>query len=420
MALDQSEYQHIEDLKNNEKKDAEDELYSNIESWTKKNTTKTLGLTTFVDDCKVKSNEDDNDDTMFDSFPSIRDISYVKFKHTPRAFKTPIRESTFLKETEFLVKNRPYISNNKYFNSSTDITETDSLWIKKKGDTFFCNGDYVSAINAFSEAYEKNEQLIQALTNRSLCYLHLGEMERCIRDGENAIQMFQNKTFDSSLSTSETKALHKKVLIRIATAYSHIDVGSISCHETALDYLEQATTLDESDALLARDISRLKVILNAMTLKSQGDQFLAGGQIEAAIKSYRNAILKENSLICAKVNCATAYLLIGETTKCISLCSDALDMLKLLGPSKFHNLQPIGTIPMPGTNLRRNLTIATLSKRAEAYIVEQKLDQALTDLKMIHIISKYLDNEVNIQADIDHLMINKGGAKCNSNCITLS
>ena len=70
MALDQSEYQHIEDLKNNEKKDAEDELYSNIESWTKNNTTKTLELTTFVDDCKVKSNEDDNDDTMFDSFPS--------------------------------------------------------------------------------------------------------------------------------------------------------------------------------------------------------------------------------------------------------------------------------------------------------------------------------------------------------------
>lgn len=434
MDLDDAEYQHIEDLKKKEKEEAENVLYKSIANWNTDDNNKEERKESLSTDSsqkliateeneeeeKIISNEEENEkqthhytEDIFNRsnlkpLPEVRKASCLRFKHTPRVFKTPVRESTIQREKEFLVKNRPYLHNNKYLNSSegttADISEVDPTWLKKKGDDFFRSGDYFSAINAYSEAFEKDNTFFQALTNRSLCYLQIGEVERSICDGKDAIQIIRNEMNDDSsrLTSSESISLQEKIFTRMATAQCHIKGDNLNHLQIALKYLQEAAQLDDksSDELLIKDINRLKVIYEAAKLKGKGDAWLIDEKIECAIISYKKAILKEETLLSAKVNCATAYLLQGNIEECASLCGEVLEVLKMTGPCKHNGVSLIGTIPLAGTDRRRKLTTATLHKRAEAYMTLGKFSQALQDLEMIQTIGSSTREGANLDADI--------------------
>ena len=63
------------------------------------------------------------------------------------------------------------------------------MFIKDKGDEFFKNNDFYSAINAYSQAYKANNELVQCLSNRSVCYLHLFNYKECLDDIETLIEI---------------------------------------------------------------------------------------------------------------------------------------------------------------------------------------------------------------------------------------
>lgn len=396
MDLDRTEYQHIKNLQDHEKQEAEDVLYKSIETWSsKQKKAEDEGSYIFNDEeCDQNIKKDDI------GIPPIRGASCMRFQHTPRVFKTPVRESTVSREMEFLLKNRPYLNNNKYFNndSTTNVSEMNPIWLKQKGDDFFRGGDYLSAINAYSEAFEKDAHLVQALSNRSLCYLNLGEIQRCICDGEEALRIVES-IIQLSLSASEKKIFKKKILTRLATAHFQMSHEGLHNCEIALKHLNQALSIDKSDEFLQRDINRGNLLFDALKLKSQGDKFLANEQVDDAITIYKKASLKESSLLCAKVNCASAHLIKGDLEECIELCGDVLDILKMTGSTNHHF--PIGTIPFPGTDRRRQMVIATLVKRAEAERAnERTVNGCIQDLEMARSICRYLDNGADIESDI--------------------
>ncbi len=396
MDLDRTEYQHIKNLQDQEKLEAEDVLYKSIEKWSSKQKKAEDKGSYILNDveCDQSIMKDDI------GIPPIRGASCMRFQHTPRVFKTPVRESTVSREMEFLLKNRPYLSNNKYFNnnSSTNVSEMNPIWLKQKGDDFFRGGDYLSAINAYSEAFEKDAHLVQALSNRSLCYLNLGEMQRCICDGDEALRMVES-TIQLSLNASEKNSFKKKLLTRLATAHFQMSHEGLHHCEVALKHLNQALSIDTSDEFLKRDIKRGNLLFDALTLKSQGDAFLANEQVDDAIAIYKKALLQDSSLLCAIVNCASAHLVRGDLEECIRLCGDVLDVLKMTGPTNHHFL--IGTIPFPGTDRRRQMVIATLVKRAEAErATEQTINGCIQDLEMARSICRYLENGADIEIDI--------------------
>lgn len=462
MDLNESEYQHIEDLKNKEKQEAEDGLYKSIANWSTDNNKKEVMKEQTIihssqklinveeneeekesneehDDKKQNHNDEvtnkkeendeqnniDESEDIFDctaisSLPAVRKASCLNFKHTPRVFKTPVRESTVLREKEFLVKNRPYLHKNKYLNNgestTADVSEVDPTWLKKKGDDFFRGGDYLSAINAYSEAFEKDTTFYQALTNRSLCYLQMGEAERSICDGKEALQIIRDEVSDdlSRLSLSDSISAQKKILTRIATAQCHLGGDGANHFESALKYLQEAAQLDDtsSDETLAKGIERMKVICEAVKLKCKGDAFLADEKIESAINSYKGAALKEDALLSAKVNCATAYLLQGNMEGCASLCGEVLEVLKMTGPCKPNGMPPIGTIPLAGTDQRRKLAAATLYKRAEANMSLGRFDLALQDLEMARKIGNLFEDEANLDCDITEVATRLRAQSC--------
>ncbi len=453
MDLDQAEYQHIEDLKNKEKKEAQEKLYEAISEWNnverdaklKPNEkihdsfSSILSATsdieeTKLDDNKESSNDNDNSistptghhqqsDRSLDitgeentnihddrksnnsTLLPVRGACCIRFKHTPRIFKTPMRESTYMRETQFLIKNRPNLRNNKYFNTQDiDISEADPLWLKKKGDEFYLGHDYLSAINAYSDALEKNKDLLQALTNRSACFLHIGEPQRCIADGEEALRLIQNgRVPHSSLTDSKLNAIHKKLLIRIAAAHCQLGENVIN-FQNALECtcIQKAILVDKSDNALTFDLDRVKNMQEAFKLKVQADNLLANGKVASAIKLYKEAVAKESTLVSAKINYATAYLLQNAFEECISLCEE---VLRELGSSNTEVSSSVCTIPMPGTDRRRNIVLSTLYKKSEVYVKLKTIDKAISTLEMAKSITLSRDEREKIDGDIDRLKL---------------
>ncbi|RLN14858.1 hypothetical protein BBO99_00001252 [Phytophthora kernoviae] len=116
--------------------------------------------------------------------PPPRECIQSEIRFTPRAFPTPSRESKAAEEEDWLLKNRKHINKHKGLNrtSEYDISETDPMWLKAKGDDFFHAKDFRGATNAYGEAIsatpDDNIDLITTcLSNRAACLLQLEEFE---------------------------------------------------------------------------------------------------------------------------------------------------------------------------------------------------------------------------------------------------
>lgn len=59
--------------------------------------------------------------------------------------------------------------NNKLTNG--DLESKNPLWLKDKGDSFFKDKNYISAIEAYSEALKIDSKLLSSFMNRSICYM---------------------------------------------------------------------------------------------------------------------------------------------------------------------------------------------------------------------------------------------------------
>ncbi|POM60818.1 hypothetical protein PHPALM_30275, partial [Phytophthora palmivora] len=139
--------------------------------------------------CSSKENSQDeaigvDDEHEVVELPPPRQCTQAEIRFTPRVFPTPSRESKAAEEEDWLLKNRKHINKHQGLNrtSEYDISETDPMWLKAKGDDFFHSKDYQSAMNAYAEAISatpsSNTDLIATcLSNRAACLLQLGQFE---------------------------------------------------------------------------------------------------------------------------------------------------------------------------------------------------------------------------------------------------
>jgi len=132
--LETLECQRIEKLKEQEKDEEALQLFRAVEMLEPQNMP--LVITT-------KAQEQDKEAARNNKqVPKPRSKKVVTIQLTPRIFNTPMRESTFEKEQAFIVKNRPFLKTNRLLNNNTlhyndNLAETNSLWLKSKGDEFY-------------------------------------------------------------------------------------------------------------------------------------------------------------------------------------------------------------------------------------------------------------------------------------------
>lgn len=58
-----------------------------------------------------------------------------------------------------------------------DLESKNPLWLKDKGDSFFKDKNFVSAVEAYTEAIKLDSKLTKAYLNRSLTYLKLFKLQ---------------------------------------------------------------------------------------------------------------------------------------------------------------------------------------------------------------------------------------------------
>jgi len=129
-----------------------------------------------------------------------------------------MRESTCKKEQAFIVKNRPFLETNRLLNSNThhyndDLAESNSIWLKAKGDEFYKRKDCSSAVNPCMRAFEQSStNLINITDGRGMWRCHscfalielpssrrdLKSLRRKIFDGRSPWRLFDLSAIDST------------------------------------------------------------------------------------------------------------------------------------------------------------------------------------------------------------------------------
>ncbi|KAG3027976.1 hypothetical protein PC121_g4522 [Phytophthora cactorum] len=343
----------------------------------------------FRDEAIEEDYEDDTPEQQEETeLPPPRQCVQSEIRFTPRVFPTPSRESKAAEEEDWLLKNRKHINKHQGLNrtSEYDISETDPMWLKAKGDDFFHSKDFRSATNAYAEAIsatpsDNTDLIATCLSNRAACLLQIGEFEECISDCSKALSYLPDtRDKDENSSVLKHYRLKLKLFVRRGTAYCR--VGQYS--QAKADY-GVACSMDNQNPQLRDDFMELVAMEKAQELKQSGDSiFREGKDLEKAIQMYSDSLQLNPLSIACLSNRAACYLMQHRAEECVEDCSRALELLQQdstsMGTSgQEHGLAFFSFGPAAGSSQRRAWVVKTLVRRGAAYLSLRDLDKAEQD-----------------------------------------
>ncbi|OHT11442.1 hypothetical protein TRFO_19073 [Tritrichomonas foetus] len=86
------------------------------------------------------------------------------------------------------------------------------LWMKQQGDAFYKNGDYRSAINAYTEAVDGSDrQFVAALSNRAAARLKLGQAKLALNDCDEGLALIADPIVSPEVGKMKCRLLSRKV-----------------------------------------------------------------------------------------------------------------------------------------------------------------------------------------------------------------
>lgn len=326
--------------------------------------------------------EDDSEEVI--ELPPPRQSVQSEIRFTPRVFPTPSRESKAAEEEDWLLKNRKHISKHQGLNrtSDYDISETDPMWLKAKGDDFFHAKDFRSATNAYAEAIsatssDNTDFIATCLSNRAACLLQLGEFQDCINDCSKALSYLPDtRDTDGGSSVLKHYRLKLKLFVRRGTAYCR--VGQFS--QGKADY-GVACSMDNQNPQLRDDFMELVAMEKAQELKESGDQmFREGNDLNKAIQMYSDSLQLNPLSIACLSNRAACYLMQNSAKDCIEDCTRALELLQQDNTTNNSSGLAFFAIgPAAGSSQRRAWVVKTLVRRGAANVSLHNWEQAEHD-----------------------------------------
>ncbi|KUF78241.1 Dyslexia susceptibility 1 candidate protein [Phytophthora nicotianae] len=331
---------------------------------------------------------DTEDATPEIELPPPRQCVQSEIRFTPRVFPTPSRESKAAEEEDWLLKNRKHINKHQDLNrtSEYDISETDPMWLKAKGDDFFRSKDYRGATNAYAEAIsaapsDNTDLIAKCLSNRAACLLQLGEFEECISDCSKALSYLPDtRDKDENSSVLKHYRLKLKLFVRRGTAYCRVGQYGPAKADYAV-----ACSMDKQNPQLRDDFVELVAMEKAHELKQSGDSiFREGKDLEKAIQVYSDSLQLNPLSIACLSNRAACYLMQHRAKECAEDCSQALVLLQqdtnsMSTSGQEHGLAFFSFSPAAGSSQRRAWVVKTLVRRGAAYLSLRDLDKAEQD-----------------------------------------
>jgi len=302
--------------------------------------------------------------------PPPRLPSRSTFRYTPRIFKTPSRESTISREEIFIIKNRPFLRKNKLLNTDhLDISESDSIWLKRKADEFVKMKDYRSAVNAYSSALDIDTEMVESLLGRAECYMELCEYAQCVSDYSAALELFRERDDSNESNISY-------VLRRRSIAYCHNE----NFADAKVDFKDLLSIIPSDTDKLYLD--RLSSLLECSKKKCAADNDLKAGLLNDALRQYNECVSAFPLYVGPLANKAACLMGMGQFQECVDTCSHILKILST-GISEVSSVEgnEFGLIPSKGSLKNKSYMICIFSRRGAAKECMKDIKGALLDLR---------------------------------------
>lgn len=160
--IDTKQRQNIETIKNNEKNKALDDIAlwhdEKITNGSKKLKAKSFTKTRYMKETKLPEVRD---------IPKIRTNATLEVTFTPRELPTPSRESRLEEENEWLRKQAEARRSVGFVSEDLRPEEKNPMYLKKKGDEFLRQNNYLGAISAYSFGIKLSDKYVDLYIGRS-------------------------------------------------------------------------------------------------------------------------------------------------------------------------------------------------------------------------------------------------------------
>lgn len=183
--------------------------------------------------------------------PAVRSSAKIEIQFSHRNFITPKRESQDPAEQEWLENQAVARKAIGFVAEDLRPEERDPMFLKKKGDEFFQQNNYLAAISAYSTGIKLANKCYELFLNRSAAHFVQENYQRCAEDCTKALELLNPPV-------ASNKKARTQALARRGAALSKL--GFV---RQAYDEFVAAVKLDPSDEVLRKDAEMLRAKLEA-------------------------------------------------------------------------------------------------------------------------------------------------------------
>ena len=308
--------------------------------------------------------------------PNIRKQETIKVNLTKKLIPTFSARESLAKEPPY-PKSKKYVPEKNYLGQ--EIDEKNPIWAKQRGDNFYNNKDYSSAINAYNNALDLDPNFHKVLINRGTCYMCLGQFDQALNDFYKAIDLI------NSIDKKErSDAFYDRINVRALSKIYAIHALRQE-YQKALEVINEKLLLKEHafPFIIPEDkwkkIEKDKVLIesrmNNEKLKEEGDNLLRQKKYEEAENIYNKILSIEPNNERVLANLSMIYLFQGKHDEVIKLCSQILSIF-----NKFKERIKI-------KNMNNLFEIKILLRRAKCYEIKNEMEKAQKDVESIEKLS---------------------------------
>ena len=307
---------------------------------------------------------------------NIRKQETIKVNLTKKLIPTFSARESLSKEPPY-PKSKKYVPEKNYLGQ--EIDEKNPIWAKQRGDNFYNNKDYSSAINAYNNALNLDPNFHKVLLNRGTCHMCLGEFDKALNDFNKAIDLI-NSIDKKERSDAFYDRINVKALSKIYAIYALRQE-----YQKALDVINKKLLLKEHAfpfiipedkwKKIEKDKKLIESRMNNEKLKEEGDNFLREKKLEKAEIIYKKILDIEPDNERVLSNLSMIYLFQGKHDEVIRICTKILQIF-----SKFKERIKI-------KNMNNLFEIKILLRRAKCYEIKNEMESAQKDVESIEKLS---------------------------------
>ena len=307
---------------------------------------------------------------------NIRKQETIKVNLTKKLIPTFSARESLSKEPPY-PKSKKYVPEKNYLGQ--EIDEKNPIWAKQRGDNFYNNKDYSSAINAYNNALNLDPNFHKVLLNRGTCHMCLGEFDKALNDFNKAIDLI-NSIDKKERSDAFYDRINVKALSKIYAIYALRQE-----YQKALDVINEKLLLKEHAfpfiipedkwKKIEKDKKLIESRMNNEKLKEEGDNFLREKKLEKAEIVYKKILDIEPDNERVLSNLSMIYLFQGKHDEVIRICTKILQIF-----SKFKERIKI-------KNMNNLFEIKILLRRAKCYEIKNEMESAQKDVESIEKLS---------------------------------